>query len=210
MLLMCSTTCFHRDIRKINELFLLSKVPYQVFIWVEVLLPSQHYLGQVVPLGEELLMSTHNICISREIRKILCGYPFLSVAMLGGSAGCTFDWWSGGCEFNPCRVSKILLRRLIMKYFLRSSPFQWFKKGNCQFLVKECVQYNAWSHGGRGSLVLWFPPPCVITEHQHLHLAEILNVHWLFCAIKVNTGKYHLFFSSLLRVLLSFVWTYSI
>ena len=26
-------------------------------------------------------MSTHNICFSREIRKILCGYPFLSVAM---------------------------------------------------------------------------------------------------------------------------------
>ena len=27
-------------------------------------------------------MSTHNICISREIRKILCGYPLLSVAMI--------------------------------------------------------------------------------------------------------------------------------
>ena len=26
-------------------------------------------------------MSTHNICIRREIRKILCGYPLLSVAM---------------------------------------------------------------------------------------------------------------------------------
>ena len=26
-------------------------------------------------------MSTHNICFRREIRKILCGYPFLSVAM---------------------------------------------------------------------------------------------------------------------------------
>ena len=26
-------------------------------------------------------MSTHNICICREIRKILCGYPLLSVAM---------------------------------------------------------------------------------------------------------------------------------
>ena len=29
-------------------------------------------------------MSTHNICFSREIRKILCGYPFLSVAMIAG------------------------------------------------------------------------------------------------------------------------------
>ena len=27
-------------------------------------------------------MSTHNICFHREIRKILCGYPLLSVAML--------------------------------------------------------------------------------------------------------------------------------
>ena len=27
-------------------------------------------------------MSTHNICFRGEIRKILCGYPFLSVAMI--------------------------------------------------------------------------------------------------------------------------------
>ena len=27
-------------------------------------------------------MSIHNICFYREIRKILCGYPHLSVAML--------------------------------------------------------------------------------------------------------------------------------
>ena len=27
-------------------------------------------------------MSTHNICFRREIRKILCGYPLLSVAMI--------------------------------------------------------------------------------------------------------------------------------
>ena len=32
-------------------------------------------------LGEALLMSTYNICFHREIRKILCGYPLLSVAM---------------------------------------------------------------------------------------------------------------------------------
>ena len=31
--------------------------------------------------SEALLMSTHNICFRREIRKILCGYPLLSVAM---------------------------------------------------------------------------------------------------------------------------------
>ena len=27
-------------------------------------------------------MSTHNICFRREIRKIICGYPLLSVAMV--------------------------------------------------------------------------------------------------------------------------------
>ena len=32
-------------------------------------------------LAEALLMSTHNICFCQEIRKILCGYLLLSVAM---------------------------------------------------------------------------------------------------------------------------------
>ena len=27
-------------------------------------------------------MSTHNICFRQEVRKIICGYPLLSVAML--------------------------------------------------------------------------------------------------------------------------------
>ena len=30
-------------------------------------------------------MSTHNVCFHGEIRKILCGYPLLSVAMHGSS-----------------------------------------------------------------------------------------------------------------------------
>ena len=43
---------------------------------------------------------------------------------------------------TPAEVGNILSWRLIMKYFLRSfSPFRWFKKGNCQFLAKECAQY---------------------------------------------------------------------
>ena len=33
-------------------------------------------------------MSTHNICIRREIQKILCGYPLLSVAMKLGKCTC--------------------------------------------------------------------------------------------------------------------------
>ena len=43
-------------------------------------------------LSEALLMSTHNICIRWEIRKILCGYPLLSVAMLVLHKNCTFSW----------------------------------------------------------------------------------------------------------------------
>ena len=31
-------------------------------------------------------MSTHNICFCGEIRKILCGYPLLSVAMFKAEA----------------------------------------------------------------------------------------------------------------------------
>ena len=43
---------------------------------------------------------------------------------------------------TPAEVGNILSWRLIMKYCLRSfSPFRWFKKGNCQFLAKECAQY---------------------------------------------------------------------
>ena len=43
---------------------------------------------------------------------------------------------------TPAEVGNILLWRLLMKYFLRSfSPSHWFKKGSCQFLVKECAQY---------------------------------------------------------------------
>ena len=43
----------------------------------------------------------------------------------------------------PVWSDNILLSRSIMnlKYFLLSfSPFRWFKKGSCQFLVKECAQ----------------------------------------------------------------------
>ena len=36
-------------------------------------------------------MSTHNICFRRVIRKILCGYPLLSVAMLAHVSGYAFS-----------------------------------------------------------------------------------------------------------------------
>ena len=41
-------------------------------------------------LTEALLMSTHNICFCGEIRKILCGYPLLSVAMIAAQIMCTW------------------------------------------------------------------------------------------------------------------------
>ena len=54
-----------------------------------------------------------------------------AIASLGGSVGCTSDWWSGCCGFDPRQIGNILSWRLIMKYFLQSfSPFHWFKKGN--------------------------------------------------------------------------------
>ena len=43
---------------------------------------------------------------------------------------------------TPTRSATFFHGDLIMKYFLRSfSPFRCFKKGSCQFLWKECVQY---------------------------------------------------------------------
>ena len=45
-------------------------------------------------------------------------------------------------DLTPAEIGNILSWRLIVKYFLQSfSLFCWFKKGNCQFLAKECAQY---------------------------------------------------------------------
>ena len=44
--------------------------------------------------------------------------------------------------FDPCRVGNILSWRLRNIFYGHSlSLFGWFKKGSCQFLVKECAQY---------------------------------------------------------------------
>ena len=52
------------------------------------------------------------------------------------------DWRPGGRGFNPRRGRQHSSMEIDQKYFLRSfSPFRWFKKGSCQFLVKECAQY---------------------------------------------------------------------
>ena len=76
------------------------------------------------------------------LTKLICVWLKLvqDHAGLGGSVGCTSDWWSGGFGFGPHRVGYIHYWRLVMKYFLWSfSPLRWFKKGSCQFLMKECA-----------------------------------------------------------------------
>ena len=85
-----------------------------------------------------------------EVAHCFCSIlPFiLQLAGLTGSVGCAPDWWSEGCGFNPIWDGNILSWRFVLKFFLLSfSPFHWFKKGSCQFLAKECVQYwlTAWS-----------------------------------------------------------------
>ena len=45
-------------------------------------------------MSKVLLMSNHNICIRREIRKILCGYPLLSAAIhVHEALGNLPQWW---------------------------------------------------------------------------------------------------------------------
>ena len=44
-------------------------------------------------LSEALLMSIHNICFHREIRKILCGYPLI-------------------CSYNPCSLFRVFADRM--------------------------------------------------------------------------------------------------
>ena len=84
-------------------------------------------------------MSTLIICICGEIRKFLCGYSLLSIAMvidfnpslaeyvLANSVDPDLHLLTGDQEVagsTSAEVGNILSWRLIMKYFLRSfSPF---------------------------------------------------------------------------------------
>ena len=55
-------------------------------------------------------MSTHNICFRGEIRKILCGYPLLSVAMVcvcgEGGGGRRSGQGMGGGRESFCKKKK--------------------------------------------------------------------------------------------------------
>ena len=61
-----------------KALFSSEKCWYLSYFSTKTYVVGTHQKG----LGEVLLMSTHNICFRWEIRKILCGYPLLSVTML--------------------------------------------------------------------------------------------------------------------------------
>ena len=60
-----------------KALFSSEKFWYLSYFSMKTYVVGTHYRR----LDEALLMSTHNICFRWEIRKFLCGYPFLSVAM---------------------------------------------------------------------------------------------------------------------------------
>ena len=72
--------------------------------------------------------------------------PFTRVFLKLFAGLCGSDWWvsTGDLEvagWIPISSGNIFPWSLIMKYFLQSIyPFWWFKKGSCQFLVKECAQ----------------------------------------------------------------------
>ena len=70
------------------------------------------------------------------------GQHACNFAGLGGSVRCASNWWSGGCRFDPCWVSNIRSWRFDHEIFstvILSLPL--IKKGSCQFLAKEYVQY---------------------------------------------------------------------
>ena len=60
-----------------KALFSSEKCWYLSYFSMKTYVVGTHYKH----LAEALLMSTHNVCFCGEIRKILCGYSLLSVAM---------------------------------------------------------------------------------------------------------------------------------
>ena len=60
-------------------------------------------------------------------------------AGLGDSVGCASDWWSGGSI--PTGSGNTFFVEFDHEIFSTFTLFpSWFKKGKCQFLVKERVQ----------------------------------------------------------------------
>ena len=83
-------------------------------------------------------MSTHNICFHGEIRKIICGYPLLSVAM--------YLYYSGRYIRANGTYPGQILHSAATDQVLHCLPVRRsFKRhqlgGSCQSLVKECAQH---------------------------------------------------------------------
>ena len=63
-------------------------------------------------------------------------------ASLSGSVGCASDWRPGCQGFDPRWEWQHSFVEIDLEIFSRVIlSFHWFKKGSCQFLVKECAQY---------------------------------------------------------------------
>ena len=94
-------------------------------------------------MGKALLMlriCRRNNKYALTVMLLLLHFKFMPASVAQLDARPTGDQEVPGS--TPAEVGNILSWRLIMKYFLRSfSPFCWFKKGSCQFLMKECAQY---------------------------------------------------------------------
>ena len=73
-------------------------------------------------------MSTHNICFHGEIRKILCGYPLLSVAKRG--------WWWMDEEVKITFYQNIIMQHIklngtmIILMICKCMCFHWWNKTN--------------------------------------------------------------------------------
>ena len=71
-------------------------------------------------------MSTHNICFRQEIRKIICGYPLLSVAMLSNtSVRCSGE--TGNAEWS-----------LLSLQFWSKTRLSFHKKLGVCFAYNKC------------------------------------------------------------------------
>ena len=96
------------------------------------------------------VVGTHNICISREIRKILCGYPLLSVGMVWRYLQ-TSRWLSGsirasdfgfyGLGLNPTggRIQLMTSALYCTKLFIIILPSSQYDINNVERDVKHQI-----------------------------------------------------------------------
>ena len=121
-------------------------------------------------LDENILMSTHNICFRREIRKILCGYPFLSVAMLIRLSDFLMLQliWAVPSEIVTSSMRKMHIFRFILctckvscGHLLSIDTFynvQWFCQRTVKALIRlrRCIWEGViWTQKNQDSQLIW-------------------------------------------------------